>query len=108
MEYTVLIWAILSGAFAGAVASTIGYLKAKKLEPWSYQKFGITAIVGMVVGGFAASQGWDYEGEGYQIAYEYLSMIGVIYIIEFIAKAAYRRLVPKKEKGKLYELKEEE
>jgi hypothetical protein len=89
MEITVILWAIISGIISGAMAAGIGYIKGTKLEKFNKMKLFITLFVGAVVGGFAGYQGWEY-----QTAYEYFTTIGAVYIIEFIGKAIYRRLMP--------------
>jgi hypothetical protein len=98
-----VIWAVVMGAVSGIIAACLGYAKGASLEKIDSLKFLTTVLFGAVIGGLMGYFGWDYN-----TAYQFFITSGLVYLVENIAKAIYRRMPksepkvekPKKKKGK--------
>jgi len=76
---------ILSGVLSGITIAFFGYAKSVTEEGFDPKKALQTMFIGAVVGGVAGYYGWTYEQ-----AYEWLSSMGLITVIEYVKKALIR------------------
>lgn len=80
-----MIKAILGGIFSGIITAVMGYFKSK--EEFKLKKFVQTIIIGAIVGAYMG-----YSGINYEQAYEYLTSIGIITLIEYVTKSVWKRV----------------
>jgi hypothetical protein len=91
-----MVWQVVNGlaagAFSGLATALLGYAKSSKTESFNINKAVQTMIVGAIVGAISG-----FLGVPFTQAYEYLSSVGAITLIEYIKKAVLRRLIQSKE-----------
>ena len=83
---------ILIGMICGAITALLGYAKSVTSEKFNLKKAVQTIIVGAVVGGISGYFGWTYEQ-----AEEWASNMGITTILEYLKKAVWRKIRPKRE-----------
>jgi len=82
-----LLITVAKGVVMGAIAGILGYAKNVG-EDFELGKFAQTLIIGGFVGGYGA-----YTGVEYVEAFDYLSGIGAITLLEYVKKTIWRRLL---------------
>jgi hypothetical protein len=79
---------IAKGLGAGAIYGLTGYMKKPKEEPFSYLKAFIALFEGAAAGVIAGAVGMPIEG-----GMDYLVSAGLIGIVDYVAKAAWRKVI---------------
>jgi hypothetical protein len=92
-QITQILWAIVLGMFSGALANGLGYFKGTAIENFDRQKLFVTLFVGAVIGAVAGYFHMSYA-DALQFVVYIGGNMGSIYVIENVAKMAYRRISP--------------
>jgi len=87
MVLWLIVKGVIAGVFSGVITALTGYLKSSATEDFDPKKMLQTLVVGGFVGGVAGFYGVSFEQ-----AYEYLSSVGAITLVEYVKKAILRRL----------------
>jgi uncharacterized membrane protein AbrB (regulator of aidB expression) len=82
-----VLWGVLVGAFMGAIASAVGYLKGKTLDEVDWAKAFTTVFVGLIIGGFAG-----YEKIPFDQAYQWVLALGLVTFLNQVGFALFRRI----------------
>jgi len=81
------LWSVAMGMLLGILTAALGYLKGTTLEKADWEKFGVTVVLGAVIGVVMGFFGW-----GYDQAYQWLFGMGIIAVIENAGKLLVRRI----------------
>ena len=76
---------VIEGLGSGLVIALLGYAKSAKAEDFDWQKFGLTTLVGAIIGAIAGFMGTTYDA-----TMQMTLFAGITTVVDNVIKAVYR------------------